>query len=41
MESFSELIFYHSDWSINPVRLVAAAGSACDDDDVVIADVYE
>lgn len=41
MECFSELIFYHSDLSINPVRLVGAASAACDDDGVVIVDVYE
>lgn len=41
MESYSELIFYHSDLSINPVRLVAAASPVCDDDGVVIVDVYE
>lgn len=41
MESFSELIFHHSDLSIKPVRLVAAASSACDDDGVVIVDFYE
>lgn len=41
MESFSELIFYHSALSINPVRLVAAASSAWDDDGVVIVDVYK